>query len=125
MVFSLDDILAGIMALVAFTVGGGISRALDGIQLWADWHPTINGKPSPFVKSWAAFLIVALVLLVLVSAYQLLPKVFAELSPDMQSIVILFAGVLGAFIKNQNSQNARLKAALNGGNAAEPRPGAA
>lgn len=109
MVFSLDDILLSIMALIGFIVGGGISRVLDGIPQWESWHPQLGGQPAPFVKSIAAFVVVAVVLLALVSAYQLLPVLMPQLSPDLQSIIILFAAVLGAYIKKQNGQNAALR----------------
>lgn len=33
-------ILAGLMALLSFISGGGLSKLLDRLPLWRDWHPS-------------------------------------------------------------------------------------
>ena len=106
----MDNILSGVLAVIAFVVGGLISRWLDAWPVWANWHPFLFGQPAPFVKSVGAFFLVAVILLVLVTIYQLGPGWYSRLTPDEQAILVMWAAVLGAFIRNQTSAMAKLKA---------------
>lgn len=110
----MDNIIAGILALLAFIVGGGISKALDQWPVWGNWHPYLFGSPAPFIKSAAAFLIVAVLILALVTVYQLLPQYWDTLPKDVQAIIVLFAAALGAFIRNETSTTAKLRAEMTG-----------
>ena len=108
----MDNILSGLLAIIAFVVGGAISRWMDAVPQWATWHPYLFGQPAPFIKSAFAFFIVAVILLGLVTVYQLGPGFYSQLPPDVQAIVVMFAAVLGAYIRNQASNMAKLKAQL-------------
>lgn len=112
----MDTLTATLQAFIAFVIGGGISRLLDAWPAWANWHPTWpfaflmeKGTPLPFLKAALVFVIVAAVILVLATLYQLLPSLFPKLPVDAQSIIVLFASLLGSYIRNQSSSSAALK----------------
>lgn len=112
----MDNILSGILAIIAFMVGGGISRWLDSQLWWSSWHPVapkwvplLGGYPIPFFKSIIAFLFVAVPMLGLVTVYQLGPDAFSALPDWAQGIVVMFAAVLGAYVRNQTSAVNRLR----------------
>lgn len=112
----MSDVLDLLLGAISFVVGGGISRFLESQEGWVDWHPFVpawvplfGGKPAPFLKSLAVFLIVGAVLLLLIIPYQFLPVLVPQLSQEWQGVFVMFFGALGAYVRHQTSTLARLR----------------
>lgn len=110
----MDIILQAINALISFVIGGGISKSLDAIPQWKDWHPTFRGQPAPFLKSVAVFIITSVFISILATLYQLLPNLFPKLPADEQAIIVNIFSIIGAYIRFVGSQTTALKMQIKG-----------